>query len=214
MAYACNSTCARACNLLSGRMHPAPPLSHPVSRRAALKTLGFGAGLSALGFVDRGAKAADAATARANRGAKPVTITKVRAITCATQGTIRFVVVRVDTSEPGLYGLGCGTYNQRPLTVVTAVNEYLDPFARGRNVDDIEDIWQNAYTSSYWRNGPVMNNALSGLDLALWDIKGKRAGLPVYQLIGGRARFAVDTYTHCSSTDSRKAGGASEGETG
>lgn len=175
-----------------------------IDRRTVLKTLGLGVGLAALGGVDRGAQAAEAATARAGRGAKPVTITRVRAITCATQGTIRFVVIRVDTSEPGLYGLGCGTFNQRPLTVVSAVNDYLDPFARGRNVDDIEDIWQNAYTSSYWRNGPVLNNALSGLDMALWDIKGKRAGLPVYQLIGGRARVAVDTYTHCSNSDLKK----------
>src|ERR1043165_6323307 len=91
-----------------------------LSRRSVLKTLGLGAGLAALGFVDRGARAAEAVTAKANRGAKPVTITKVRAITCATQGPIRFVVIRVDTSEPGLYGLGCGTFNQRPLTVVTA----------------------------------------------------------------------------------------------
>ncbi len=173
--------------------------SLPVSRRSFLQRLG--AGLAALGLVDRGARAAEAATARANRGSKPVTIAKVRAITCAPHQGIRFVVIRVDTSEPGLYGLGCGTFNQRPLTVVTAVNEYLDPFARGRNVDDIEDLWQNAYTSSYWRNGPVLNNALSGLDMALWDIKGKRAGLPVYQLIGGRARAKVDTYTHCNAPD-------------
>jgi mannonate dehydratase len=173
-------------------------MRHLISRRSALKTVCVGAGLSALGSLHRGANAADAATAKANRGSKPVTITKVRAITCATQGTIRFVVVRVDTSEPGLYGLGCGTYNQRPLTVVTAVNEYLDPFARGRNVDDIEDIWQQAYTSSYWRNGPVMNNALSGLDLALWDIKGKRAGLPLYQLLGGKVRHGADCYYHAS----------------
>jgi mannonate dehydratase len=142
-------------------------MNTPISRRRALKTFGLGAGLSAFGFVDRGAHAAEATTTRVNRGAKPVTITKVRAITCAPQPNTRFVVIRVDTSEPGLFGLGCGTFNQRPLTVVTAVNEYLDPFARGRNVDDIEDIWQNAYTSSYWRNGPVMNNALAGLDLAL-----------------------------------------------
>lgn len=175
-----------------------------LTRRGLLKGLGMASGASMLGFLDRGQIAAQEAVSNANRGSKPVTITKVRAITCATQGSIRFVVVRVDTSEPGLYGLGCGTYNQRPLTVVTAVNEYLDPFARGRNVDDIEDIWQNAYTSSYWRNGPVMNNALSGLDMALWDIKGKRAGLPVYQLIGGRSRFAVDTYTHCASGDLKK----------
>jgi len=180
---------------------PTYPMPHPLSRRSALKTLGLGASLSALGLLDRGARAADETSARINRGAKPVVITRVRAFTCAPQGGIRFVVVRVETSEPGLYGLGCATFNQRPLTVVTAVNEYLDPFARGRNVDEIEDIWQNAYTSSYWRNGPVMNNALSGLDLALWDIKGKRARLPVYQLIGGRSRFAVDTYTHCSGQD-------------
>lgn len=176
-------------------------MSSLLNRRALLQILGYGAGLSAMGFTDSRARAAAAATAQANRGSKPITITKVRAITCAPFNAIRFVVIRVDTSEPGLYGLGCGTFNQRPLTVVTAVNEYLDPFARGRNVDDIEDIWQNAYTSSYWRNGPVMNNALSGLDMALWDIKGKRAGMPVYQLLGGRSRFAVDTYTHCSGRD-------------
>ena len=126
-------------------------------------------------------------------GLPPLKITNVKAIATCPEG-IELIMVKVETSEPGLYGIGCATFRQRAHAVVAAINKSLNDFCVGKDVDNIEDLWQTTYQSSYWRNGPVLNNALSGLDQALWDIKGKRANMPVYQLLGGKCRWAIDTY--------------------
>jgi mannonate dehydratase len=129
-----------------------------------------------------------------------VRIRDVRAITTAPQGTT-LVVVKVETTEPDLFGLGCATFTQRAGAVVAAVEQYLRPFVVGRDPADIEDIVRGARLSSYWRDGPVLLNALAGLDIALWDIKGKVAGLPLYQLFGGRTRVALPAYGHADGRD-------------
>lgn len=168
------------------------------NRREALKLMAAG---SAAGFVGlfgpTAARAERAETQAYAKGAPPVRIRSVKAIATAPAGS-NLIVVKVETTEPGLYGLGCATFTQRAEVVVTAINRYLNDFCSGKDVDNIEDIWHGAYVSSYWRNGPVLNNALSGLDEALWDIKGKRAKMPVYQLLGGKVRFAVPCYAHAS----------------
>lgn len=124
-------------------------------------------------------------------------VTAVRAVVTAPEG-LPLVVVRVDTSEPGLYGLGCATFTQRYTAVVAALQEHVAPLVVGRHPADIEDITRLVHYSSYWRGGPVLNNALSGVDQALWDIAGKRAGMPVHELLGGRSRAAVEVYTHAA----------------
>jgi mannonate dehydratase len=140
------------------------------------------------------------AVARAARGMPSPKIRDVSVIECAPQG-VRLTVVKVTTDQPGLYGYGCATYTQRADLVKPAVERYLKPLLVGKPADRIEDTWQMAYNSSYWRNAADLNNAMSGVDQALWDIKGRMAGMPVYQLFGGKAREAIDTYGHASGSE-------------
>ena len=127
--------------------------------------------------------------------AEAVRITDVVPIVTS-PGGINLVVVKLITSEPGLYGVGCATFTQRFHAVQAAIERHLKPFLLGRDVDRIEEIWQMSMVHSYWRNGPVLTNAVSGVDQALWDIKGKRAGMPVYQLLGGKCREGAACYSH------------------
>ena len=173
-----------------------------MDRRHVLRILAAGTALggTALWKVSPAATLATQEPPAPPRGLPPLKIADIKTILTAPNG-IRLVIVKVVTSEPGLYGVGCATFTQRALVVQMAVEQYLKPFLIGRNIDEIEDIWQSSYVSSYWRNGPVLFNAMSGVDMALWDIKGKCGNMPVYQLLGGKCRKAADLYFHASGRD-------------
>ncbi|MDP9794049.1 mannonate dehydratase [Catenuloplanes nepalensis] len=111
-----------------------------------------------------------------------------------------FVTLRITTSD-GVTGLGDATLNGRELAVASYLEDHLAPLLIGRDPARIEDTWQYLYKGAYWRRGPVTMTAIAAVDVALWDIKGKVAGLPVYQLLGGRSRDGVLVYGHASGTD-------------
>ena len=150
------------------------------------------AGAAATAFVSKRELAAQEQVARATRGMPSPKIKDV--IVIATAPGSNYPIVKILTDQDGLYGYGCACFTQRAELVVPAVEKYLKPFLIGKPADRIDDTWQACNNSAYWRNGPVLNNAISGVDEALWDIKGRQAGMPVYQLLGGKCREAAPCY--------------------
>jgi mannonate dehydratase len=159
-----------------------------VNRRDLLK-----AAFAATPFIPA---AAAQETAKRLNGYPPLTIKDVEVIKTDGGGRYRWVFLKIITSEPGLYGIGSGNNNFQTMAVIAALEDHLKPWLIGKDPDRIEDLWQSAQMRTYWRNGPVNNNVLAAMDMALWDIKGKRAGMPVYEMLGGKAHDAVAVYDH------------------
>lgn len=111
-----------------------------------------------------------------------------------------FVTLKITTDE-GVHGLGDATVNGRELAVVSYIEEHVAPCLVGRDPQQSEDIWQYLYRGAYWRRGPITMAAIAAVDTALWDIKAKIAGLPLYQLLGGRSRNGVMAYGHANGRD-------------
>ncbi|WBB53460.1 D-mannonate dehydratase ManD [Verrucosispora sp. WMMD573] len=109
-----------------------------------------------------------------------------------------FVTLKLVTDD-GVTGVGDATLTGREMAVASYLTEHVVPLLIGRDADRIEDTWQYLYRGAYWRRGPVTMSAIAAVDTALWDIKGKVAGLPVYQLLGGRSRDAVTVYGHANA---------------
>src|SRR5512140_1930430 len=111
-----------------------------------------------------------------------------------------FVTLKI-TTEDGVYGLGDATLNGRELAVASYLRDHVVPLLVGRDARRIEDTWHYLYRGAYWRRGPVTMSAIAAVDTALWDIKAKAAGLPLYQLLGGRSRTGVLVYGHANGAD-------------
>lgn len=111
-----------------------------------------------------------------------------------------FVTLKITTDE-GVIGWGDATLNGRELAVASYLRDHVCPLLVGRDPQKIEDTWQYLYRGAYWRRGPVTMSAIGAVDMALWDIKGKLANMPVYQLLGGASREGVTVYTHANGKD-------------
>ena len=120
-------------------------------------------------------------------------ITQVKTI--LTSPNQNYLFVKIITDE-GIYGVGDASLNGRDKAVQDLIDFYFAPLLIGRDPSQIEDFWQLIYRGSYWRGGNIVMSALCGIDMALWDIIGKYAGLPLYKLLGGKVRDKVLCYSH------------------
>lgn len=120
-------------------------------------------------------------------------VTGLKTFVCDAYRT-NWVFVQVLT-DSGLYGVGEATLEMRELAVATAIQE-LERYVIGRDPHAIEAFWHDAYRDAYWRGGAVLMSALASVEMALWDIKGKDLGVPVYQLLGGKVRDAIPCYAN------------------
>jgi mannonate dehydratase len=111
-----------------------------------------------------------------------------------------FVTLKIVTDQ-GIHGIGDATLNGREKAVVSYLEDYIIPALIGRDAQQIEDIWQFFYRGAYWRRGPITMTAIAAVDVALWDIKAKAANMPLYQLLGGKSREHILTYTHANGAD-------------
>jgi mannonate dehydratase len=131
-----------------------------------------------------------------------VRIADARVIVCSPGRN--FVTLKL-TTDDGATGLGDATLNGRELAVASYLQDHVCPLLVGRDAGRIEDTWQFLYKGAYWRGGPVGMTAIAAVDTALWDLKGKAAGMPVYDLLGGRARDGVLVYGHANGRDPEEA---------
>jgi len=129
-------------------------------------------------------------------------MTRIKMVRCIrTRVDGSWTIVQVMTDQDGLYGIGSASDLYNPEAVVQVIEQLLAPQLIGRDVSQIEDIWNSLQLSAYWRNGAILQTAISGIDIALWDILGKQAGVPVYKLLGGAVRSAIPCYGHAEGRD-------------
>lgn len=190
-----------------------------MDRRSALTALTAGAaGLMTLGdsreaFAQQARSAPNAlrnAQEGAGRGLPRLKITDVKVFRLAV-GNQNLCVCKVFTDEPGLYGVGDGNHAERPYLVAETIEKYVAPFIKGRYVDEIEKLWNELWVAPYWRGSVDASNAMSAIDGALWDIMGKRAGMPVYDLLGGKVRDGCRMFTNVNGADGPRNDGIRRG---